>query len=124
MNPIGLLTKIYSSLKKEGYLYLVVPNAMTFNKKKAGSFFRHPHTYYFNSQTLLKMCLKCGLYAVSAGWQGELWAVLMKTKTNYVIPYVSPNDQLNTIKEIKKYRRFSLKSGTFSILRRVYHCAF
>ncbi len=124
LNPIGLLTKIYSSLKKEGYLYLVVPNAMTFNSKKAGSFFRHPHTYYFNIHTLLKMCLKCGLYAVSAGWEGELWAVLIKTKTNYVIPDISPNDQLNTIKEIKKYRRFSLKSGTFSIFRRVYYRAF
>ena len=118
------MKKIHGNLKKDGYLYLVVPDAMTFNRKKAGSFFRHIHTYYFNIHTLLKMCLKCGLYAVSAGWEGELWAVLMKTKTNYVIPYISPNNQLNTIKEIKKYRRFSLKSGTFSILRRVYYRAF
>ncbi len=48
LNPISFLTKIRNSLKKDGYLYLVVPNAMFFNEKKAQSFFRHIHTYYYN----------------------------------------------------------------------------
>jgi len=124
LNPLGLLKKIHENLKKDGYLYLVVPDAMTFNRKKAGSFFRHIHTYNFNIHTLLKTCSMCGLYAVSAGWRDELWAVMKNTKTNYKIPYISAYDQLNIIKEIKKYPRFSLKSVTFSILRRVYYRAF
>ena len=124
LNPKNFLKKIYNSLKEEGYLYLVVPDAMAFNKKKANSFFRHTHTYYFNIHTLLKICSACGLYATKAGWGGELWAVMKKTETNFDIPHISPNDQLSMIKEIKRYPRFSLKSGTISMLRRLYYRAF
>ena len=124
LNPKNLLLKIRDSLKKEGYLYLAVPDAMAYNKKKAGSFFRHPHTYYFNFHTLLRLCEMCGLYAVTAGQNGEVWAVMKTKKTNYSIPFISPSDQLKTLEEVKQYSRHSLKSVPISILRRLYYRAF
>ncbi len=125
LNPIGFLTKIRNSLNEEGYLYLVVPNAMKFNEKKANGFFRHIHTYYFNIKTLLQICQKAGLYAVIAGDEGEVWAILQRRVTNYLIPEdISPIDQLTVIKKMVNYNRFPLKSRIRAVLKRVYYRAF
>ena len=124
MNPISFLMKISNSLRKNGYLYLAVPNAMVINKIKAHSFFRHIHTYYFNIGTLLQMCKRAGMYAVQQGEEGEIWALLQRKETNNTIRSVSSSDQLKTIMDITRYHRFSLKSRLKARLRRIRYCAF
>lgn len=124
LNPISFLTKIHSSLKKEGYLYIAVPNAMFFNEKKAHSFFRHVHTYYYNLKTLLQICKISGLYAIRSGQDGELWAIMQrKNASDYSIPEVSLNEQVEVLKEYVRHSHQPLKRRIRSILRRIYYRA-
>jgi len=123
-NPISFLTKIRSSLKKEGYLYIAVPNAMFFNEKKAHSFFRHIHTYYYNLKTLLQICKISGLYAIRTGQDGELWAIMQrKNAVDYSIPEVSLNEQFKVIQEYVRHSHQPLRRRIISILRRIYYRA-
>lgn len=125
LSPKKFLTKIRHSLKEKGYLYLVVPNAMFFNEKKARSFLRHIHTYYYNLKTLLQMCKISGLYAVKHGQDGELWAIMQKHKVeNYSIPEISPDEQFKIIKEYVNNSHQLLRRRIISILRRIYYRAF
>ena len=122
LNPISFLTKIRNILKKGGYLYLVVPNAMFFNEKKAQSFFRHVHTYYYNLKTLLQICKISGLYAIRSGQDGELWAIMQrKNAPGYSIPEVSLNEQFNVLKEYVRHSHQPFKRRIRSILRRIYY---
>ena len=124
LNPLSFLTKIRNSLKKEGYLYIVVPNVMFFNAKKARSFFRHIHTYYYNLKTLLQICKISGLYAIKSGQDGELWAIMQKKNAiDYSIPEISPNEQLKVIKEYVKHTHQPLRRRIKSILKRIYYRA-
>lgn len=124
LNPISFLTKIRNSLIDEGYLYIAVPNAMFFNKRKAHSFFRHIHTYYYNLKTLLQMCKISGLYAIKYGQEGELWAIMQKKNAaDYSIPEISPNEQLKVIKKYANHTHQPLRRRIRSILRRIYYRA-
>lgn len=124
LSPISFLTKIYNSLKREGYLYIVVPNAMFFNEKKAHSFFRHVHTYYYNLKTLLQMCKMSGLYPVRAGQEEELWVIMQrKSVANYPIPEIPPNEQLKVIKKYVRRTHQPLRSRIILMLKRIYYRA-
>lgn len=65
MNPLQVLKKISNSLSKNGILYIAVPNAMKAKKPLLDSWFRIPHTYYFNQQSLNNILSKAGFNPIS-----------------------------------------------------------
>lgn len=124
-DPIGFLKKISESLSKEGYLYLVVPNAMYFNSEKAHSFFRHIHTYYFNLNTLLQACQRAGLYPKKTGGEGEIWAILQREKISFIpIQNITSEEQFQIVNKYLKHSHFALKNRIKAFLKRVLHRAF
>lgn len=124
LNPISFLTKVRKSLKEEGYLYIAVPNAMFFNEKKAYSFLRHIHTYYYNLKTLLQMCKISGLFAMKTGQNGELWAIMQRKNTpDYSIPEISPDKQLKVLKKYVSHTHQPLRRRIRLILKRIYYRA-
>ena len=119
MEPISILTKMRDCIKDKGFIYVAVPNALRFNRNKASSFFRHIHTYYFNIHTLLRMCLKAGLYAVDAGDEGESWAILTRHRTDFRMPEVSPQEQRRIVEKVLTHCRFSVAKRLWALLRRL-----
>jgi SAM-dependent methyltransferase len=127
LDPAAFLRKIRDSLAHDGYLYVAVPNAMIFNEKKASSFFRHIHTYYFNLKTFLLLCKTAGLLPVRGEQDNEVWAILRKDERGNVgnpfLPEISPEEQLAVVKKYAGRSRQPLKRQAVTIARRLYYRA-
>lgn len=68
-DPILILEKINSWLKKDGYLFLSTPDIGSLSAKLQGKrwyAFRQQHLYYFSKTTIRKMLEKTGFTLVSA----------------------------------------------------------
>jgi len=125
LDPIRFLKDIRQSLKDTGYVYIAVPNAKYFNLDKAHSFFRHIHTYYFNPKTLQLVCEAAGLFPFKIGHNGDIWAILQKTRTDdHPIPDISPEEQLNSVNKYLDHSHQPLKRRVKGFLRRLYYRAF
>ena len=125
LDPIRFLKDIRLSLKDTGYAYIAVPNAFYFNRDKAHSFFRHIHTYYFNHKTLQLICEAAGLYPFKYGHNGDIWAILQKTRSfDRPIPDISPEEQLNIVNQYLDYSHQPFKRRMRTFLERLYHRAF
>lgn len=63
LNPVAILQKVYKTLKKDGILYIAVPNNLNRNRLKGWA--RIPHTYYFNKYSLKNILNITGFDTVS-----------------------------------------------------------
>jgi hypothetical protein len=107
LDPVGTLRKIESSLSKDGYAYIVVPNCMRISAgaRMRTDFFRPVHLYYFNPTTFLKICENAGLVADIIGDENEIWGLFRKgsstkaMKSNDLAPEISSQQQLDHMVE-------------------------
>jgi 2-polyprenyl-3-methyl-5-hydroxy-6-metoxy-1,4-benzoquinol methylase len=104
--PVEFLEKIKRVLKPEGIVYLAVPNALEGDDRKAISWFRNVHLYYFNAHTLERICNRAGLQFLDYGEREEIWAVLgsadaSETKT----PAVAFEEQVDALCRLSRIRR-------------------
>lgn len=123
LDPVHFMKKIHQCLQEDGLVYLAVPNAMHFNDKKANSFFRHVHTYYYNLRTLLQICAMAGFSHLKDGQETELWAILRKNnkgdRSGDALPDISPEAQLVILKRYVRCSRQPIKRRFITIARRL-----
>ena len=83
-NPIRTLKKIKKSLKKNGLMYVAVPDAFNISTDLRDYsewweyYFRVVHTYYFSYETLSQVVHEAGLSQISSGFPrpNEMWVLL------------------------------------------------
>ncbi len=118
-DALSFLRSLRNLVNEKGYVYVAVPNVMSFCKDKADSFFRVIHTYYFNIYTLLMLSRKAGLYPVMAGAETEIWSILSPRPHEFDIPYVSASEQESVIDEIARLSRHALGQRAKALLNRI-----
>ncbi|MCX5816579.1 MAG: class I SAM-dependent methyltransferase [Proteobacteria bacterium] len=63
MNPVNSLKGIYKNLKRDGLIYIAVPNILNFNMGQL----QNAHTYYFVPRSFLHYCALSGLRSIIHG---------------------------------------------------------
>ena len=116
-NPQKALKEIRLALKKDGIIYLEVPNMMRPRGSASNYWFRAVHTYYFSFYTLNKMFYLKGFTCSDSGtYENSIWAIFKKTEKE-PYPFNSKLDK-NNYKKQKRIIKKLLFFDKFYFLQR------
>jgi len=104
LDPVSVLEKINFVLKKNGIVYIAVPDMYDPKPPLKGYFFRNVHLYYFCQETLSSIILKAGFEPIELVSENhELWGVFCKTDQKSIRSISSVyHEQIDIIKKVMR----------------------